>query len=181
MEIRTDRLTLRQARQSDLADVNEFMSHAKAMRYWSTPPHRDIAQTALWLQNMIEAPAKISANFLIEFEGRAIGEVGAFPLPEFGFILHPAYWRRGFGFEAASAAIHHIFETRVIDTLLADVDPRNDSSVSLLAKLGFRKTGEAQRTFCVGGEWVDSLYFRLNRGDITNGANIAAIVAPCAR
>ena len=112
---------------------------------------------------MIDAPPEVSANFLIEFEGRVIGEVGAFPLPEFGFILHPDYWRRGFGFEAASAAIQHIFETRTIDRLLADVDPRNEGSVSLLTKLGFQKTGEAQRTFCVGGEWVDSAYFFLNR------------------
>ncbi len=172
MEIRTERLTLRPARQSDLADVNAFMRHAKAMRYWSTPPHRNIEQTALWLQNMIHAPLEISANFLIEFDGRAIGEVGAFPLPEFGFIVHPDYWRRGFGFEASTAAIDHIFETRMIDTLLADVDPRNDGSISLLVKLGFQKTGEAHRTFCVGGEWVDSAYFSLNRPNTQRTARV---------
>lgn len=172
MEIRTERLTLRPGRMSDLADVNAFMGHHAAMRYWSTPPHRDIERTSVWLQNMIEAPPEISANFLIEFQGRAIGEVGAFPLPEFGFILHPDYWRRGLGFEASTAAIDHIFETRMIDTLLADVDPRNGGSVSLLAKLGFQKTGEARRTFRVGGQWVDSAYFSLNRPNTQRTARV---------
>ena len=141
------------------------MGHREAMRYWSTPPHADLARTRAWLQAMIDAPAEASDDFLIEFEGRVIGEVGSFPLPEFGFILHPDYWRRGLGFEAAFAVIGHIFATRAIDALTADVDPRNEGSIALLANLGFRKSGEAQRTLCVAGEWVDSLYFRLERAD----------------
>ena len=163
MELKTDRLTLRRARQSDLVEGNAFMAHAGAMRYWSTPPHSDIEQTRSWLQAMIDASPQVSADFVIEFEGRAIGEVGTFPLPQFGFILHPDYWRRGFGFEAASAAIGHIFETRAVESLVADVDPRNGGSIALLVKLGFVKTGQAQGTLCVAGEWVDSAYYCLNR------------------
>ncbi len=132
VELKTDRLTLRQARQSDLVEANAFMAHAGAMRYWSTPPHSDIEQTRSWLQAMIDASPQVSADFVIEFEGRVIGEVGAFPLPQFGFILHPDYWRRGFGFEAASAAIGHIFQTRAVESLVADVDPRNGDSIALL-------------------------------------------------
>jgi RimJ/RimL family protein N-acetyltransferase len=133
------------------------------MRYWSTPPHKDIEQTKSWLQAMIDATEEVSENFLIEFEGRVIGEVGAFPLPHFGFILHPNYWRRGFAFEAASAAVGHIFETRAVESLVADVDPRNADSISLLEKLGFRRTGQTQGSLCVAGEWVDSAYYCLNR------------------
>jgi RimJ/RimL family protein N-acetyltransferase len=163
VELKTNRLILRRARQSDLAEVNAFMAHPAAMQYWSTPPHKTIAQTRSWLQAMIDAPEAVSEDFLIEFEGRVIGEVGAFPLPEFGFILHPDYWRRGFGFEAAAAAIGHIFATRTIESLIADVDPRNGDSIALLEKLGFSKTDEKQRALCVAGEWVDSAYYRLNR------------------
>lgn len=112
---------------------------------------------------MIDAPEERSEEFLIEFEGRVIGEVGAFPLPHFGFILHPDFWRRGFAFEAASATVRHIMEARAVESLVADVDPRNGESVSLLEKLGFRKTGETKRALCVGGEWVDSAYYCLNR------------------
>lgn len=163
MEIRTARLILRRARQSDLAEVNAFMAHVGAMRYWSTPPHETLEHTRSWLQTMIDAPEELSEGFLIEFEGRVIGEVGAFPLPHFGFILHPDCWRRGLGFEAASATVRHIFRTRTVESLVADVDPRNGDSISLLEKLGFRKTGETQSALCVAGEWVDSAYYCLHR------------------
>jgi len=169
MEIKTDRLILRQPTQRDLCDVNSFMAHPEAMRFWSTPPHRDIEHTRRWLQANIDVGTEVRANFLIEFEGRVICEVGAFPLPDFGFILHPDYWRRGFGFEAASAAIKHIFESRSENSLVADVDPRNESSIALLEKLGFRKTGQARATLCVAGEWVDSSYYCLTRPQIQGG------------
>ena len=41
--LKTERLVLRPARQSDLGDINAFMSDARAMRYWSTAPHPDLA------------------------------------------------------------------------------------------------------------------------------------------
>ena len=163
MELRTERLILRKARLDDLAEVKSFMGHAGAMQYWSTPPHADLERTRAWLQAHIEADPEISLNYLIEFEGRVIGEVGSFPIPEFGFILHPDYWGRGIGLEAGRAVIDHLFATRSVDSLVADVDPRNASSIALLAKLGFLKTGEARGTLCVGGEWVDSEYYGLAR------------------
>jgi [ribosomal protein S5]-alanine N-acetyltransferase len=70
MELKTDRLILRQARQGDLVDVNAFMANPDAMRFWSTPPHETIEHTRMWLQRNIEADAEVSANFFIEFEGR---------------------------------------------------------------------------------------------------------------
>lgn len=163
MELRTERLILRKARFDDLAEVNAFMGHAGAMQYWSTPPHADLERTRAWLQAHIDADPEISLNYLIEFEGRVIGEVGSFPIPEFGFILHPDYWGRGIGLEAGRAVIDHLFATRPVDSLVADVDPRNTSSIALLAKLGFLKTGEARATLCVGGEWVDSEYYGMAR------------------
>ena len=53
-EIRTERLLLRRARGDDAAAMHAIMSDAKAMRYWSTPPHRDLAETERWMASMIE-------------------------------------------------------------------------------------------------------------------------------
>jgi RimJ/RimL family protein N-acetyltransferase len=163
VELKTSRLTLRRARERDLVEINEIMADPAAMRYWSTAPHRDLEQTRGWLERMIAAPAETSEDFLIELDGCVIGEVGADPLPEFGLILHPDHWRRGLGYEAASAAIRHIFATRAVGALTADVDPRNEGSIELMKKLGFRKSGEAVGTYCIAGEWVDSVYFILDR------------------
>lgn len=163
VELRTSRLKLRRARESDLVDVNAIMADPAAMRYWSTVPHRDLEQTRSWLKRRIAALPETSEDFLIELDGRVIGEVGADPLPEFGLILHPDYWRRGLGYEASSAVIGHIFATHAVAALTADVDPRNEGSIALMKKLGFRKSGEGVGTYCIAGEWVDSVYFTLDR------------------
>ncbi|MEQ1863555.1 MAG: GNAT family N-acetyltransferase [Micropepsaceae bacterium] len=163
MELKTSRLTLRRAREGDLVEINAIMADPAAMRYWSTAPHRDLEQTRAWLSRRIEASAETSEDFLIELDGCVIGEVGADPLPEFGLILHPDHWRRGLGYEASSAVIGHIFATRAVESLMADVDPRNEGSIALMQKLGFRKSGEAVGTYCIAGEWVDSVYFTLDR------------------
>ena len=163
MEIGTRRLLLRRARETDLEAVHAYMGDRRVMQYWSTAPHPDRDHTRIWLENMIAAPTATSEDYLIELNGRVIGEAGSNPLPEFGFILHRDYWGQGLAYEASRAVVRNIFKRRPIDTLTADVDPRNAGSIGLLRKLGFRQNGEAKRTFFVNGEWVDSLYFRLDR------------------
>ena len=53
------------------------------------------------------------------------------------------------------------FGGKRFDEILADIDPRNDASLRLLKRLGFRRTGFAQRTIEVAGVWCDSIYLQL--------------------
>ena len=147
----------------DLEAFFAIMSDPVAMRYWSTLPHADIEVTRLWLEQMLARVDAGSEPFVIEFEGRAIGEVGAGKLPEFGFMLHPSYWGRGIATEAARAFIAYAFETTSTDRLTADVDPRNAASLGVLRNLGFTVTGTAEKTFLLGEEWCDSVYLALMR------------------
>ncbi|MEO7222753.1 MAG: GNAT family N-acetyltransferase [Devosia sp.] len=163
MEIRTDRLLLRRPTMDDLGAMYEIMSSPSAMRYWSTLPHANIEVTRPWLEQMIGRTAAGSEDFLIEHEGRVIGNVGAGRLPEFGFILHPDFWGRGLASEASRAFVDYAFGLPDVDELTADVDPRNSASLRVLGKLGFIVTGTAERTFLLGDEWCDSVYLRLGR------------------
>jgi RimJ/RimL family protein N-acetyltransferase len=47
----------------------------------------------------------------------------------------------------------------------ADVDPGNAGSLKLLERLGFKRTGTAERTFKIGEMWVDSVYLELTARD----------------
>ncbi len=163
MDIRTERLLLRRPTMDDLGAMHSIMSSQSAMRYWSTLPHASLEVTRPWLAQMIARTAAGGEDFLIEHEGRVIGDVGAGRLPEFGFILHPDYWGQGFASEASRAFIDYAFGLPYVDELTADVDPRNAGSLSVLSKLGFVVTGTAGRTFLLGDEWCDSVYLRLGR------------------
>ena len=163
MHIRTERVLLRRPRAGDLDAFFEITGNPLAMRYWSTLPHADLSVTRTWLDNMLAREATGGQHFAIELDGRVIGEVGAGRLPDFGFILHPDVWGRGFATEASRAAIAHIFAVTDTPDLRADVDPRNAASLAVLARLGFVETGRAARTFLLGEEWCDSIYLTLER------------------
>lgn len=163
MELVTARLRLRRARADDLAAMHAVLSHPEATRYWSTPPHPDLETTRAWLGGMIAAPPELSEDFVVELYGRVIGKAGFYRLPEIGYILHPQTWGRGYAREALVAVIEHVRATRPeVGDLTADVDPRNERSLRLLASLGFERTGYAERTWQVGGEWCDSVYLTLS-------------------
>lgn len=159
--IRTERLLLRRARRGDLEPLHAMMSDPETMRYWSTPPHADLETTRAWLEGMIGAPRESSDDFIVERDGEVLGKLGAWRLPEVGYLIGRPHWGRGYATEALTAFAAHAFAHRT-DHLTADVDPRNAASLALLARVGFRETGRAARTWCVGGEWCDSIYLRLD-------------------
>ncbi len=61
---------------------------------------------------------------------------------ELGFHLRPNFWRQGYAFEAASAAIDYAFHTLKAAKLFAGHNPNNTASCFVLKKLGFDFIGE---------------------------------------
>lgn len=164
--IRTERLVLRRVRpEADLAGMHAVLSNAKAMAFWSTPPHDSEDQTRDWLAAMAATPAAEGDDFIIEYEGRAVGKAGFYRFPDIGYIIDPALWGRGLVAEALAPIIARAFDCHGLERITADVDPRNTGSIRLLEKLGFAETHRAQRTWLIAGEWCDSVYFALDRQD----------------
>lgn len=158
--------------------MHAVLSHPLATRYWSTPPHEHLEQTREWLASMIEAPGRSSFDFIVEHEGRCIGKCGMYEVPEIGFILHPDHWGRGLAAEALQAVIASAFECLPLETIVADVDPRNAASLGLLKKMGFRETGRAERTWHISGQWHDSIYLALGRSDVDESGPAPSGAAP---
>ena len=163
--IRTERLLLRGARMSDLADLHRVFSDPRAMRFWDGLPFDDVGQTERLLRGMLEAAPEEACDLVVERGGTAIGKAGCWRLGELGVILHPDHWGQGLAREALAAAIPASFARLPMDRIVADVDPRNAASLRLLTGLGFRETGRQARTVQVAGEWFDSVYLELRRPD----------------
>ena len=160
-EILTERLALRRATMNDCAAMHAIMSNPIAMRYWSTPPHTEMAETERWMASMVDADPAESDDFIVTLDGALIGKLGAWKLPEVGFLIDPAHWGRGYAREALAAFI----ERRIAmgsKELTADVDPRNGASIRLLEGAGFVETGRATGTWQIGDELCDSVYLKLD-------------------
>ena len=154
----TERLVLRRARIEDVGPMHRIMSEPTAMRYWSTLPHESVKTTADWVRSMIDPPHE-SDDFIVTLDGEVIGKMGAWQLPDFGYLLDPAQWGRGYANEALGAFLAH--RRRMGSTFLtADTDPRNTASIRLLQRHGFTETGRAEKTWLIGGQWFDSIYWR---------------------
>ncbi|KAK5047203.1 hypothetical protein LTR84_006725 [Exophiala bonariae] len=139
------------------------MSHLHESR--STPPHTSIAQTEEWVNKMVSDAQNGVTDFVIclKPEMVAIGKCGIWQDTEIGFMLAREYWRKGLAEEALRAVLAYFFEERRLLEVVADVDPRNGSSKALLGKLGFVVYDFKEKTFEIGGEWVDSEYLKLTR------------------
>jgi len=146
----------------DVDDLFAVYGDSDVMRYWSNPPHPDRQETAMMLKRQINASYPVLTYFVIEQDGRAIGCGGVHERDEIGFILGAAHWRKGIMTEALTAMISYFFDDLHFTQLTADADPQNKASVATLLKAGFVQTGEEKNTFCVNGEWSDSVYFMLN-------------------
>lgn len=164
VEIRTERLLLRPATYEDVGAFHGIMGDARAMAYWSTPPHRALSETQRWVASMVGILPSEGEDFVIELDGQVIGKAGLYRFPEIGFILHPDWWGRGYAQEALKAVLERAFAVHRLPCIEADVDPRNRASLRLLEGLGFRETRRASRTWNVGGEWCDSVYLQLTNG-----------------
>ncbi len=161
--LQSERLTLRPASLADVDALHVVFSDPRAMRYWDTLPHSDVAQTRQFVEAMIGTPLAEGEEFVAELDGRVIGKAGFWRFPEIGFILHPDCWGRGLGREAVATVVDHGFNETGLSEVTADVDPRNHASIRLLEKLGFAETGRRSRTIKVGEEWCDSVYYALKK------------------
>src|SRR4029078_7358457 len=158
-EILTERLLLRRARQDDAAAMHRIMSNPVAIRYWSTPPHTDMDQNERWIASMRKDDPFVRDDFIVTLGGVLIGKLGAWRLPEIGFLLDPAHWGDGDAREATAAYVERRRSLGSTE-LTADVDPRNIASLKLLERCGFVETHRAAGTWQVGDELCDSVYLR---------------------
>src|SRR6201996_5816921 len=125
-----------------------------------------ITETSTWIDKMIASPQNGTTDFIITLtcSGRAIGKIGIWQASEIGFLLSRTYWTQGLAQEALSAVLFYFFEERGVSEVTAAVDLRNQRCLRFLEKRDFTRTGFRERTWEVGGVWVDSLYLGLERG-----------------
>lgn len=172
--LESERLHLRPIREDDLPDLYAVFADPDVMRYWSTPPMRDMDEARAYL-------AGISRNFA-ERTGfkwaitrrdndRLIGTTSLFRLDgphhtgEIGYALGSAHWGNGYAAEAVRRTCQFGFEQLGLRRIEADIDPRNLASVRLVEALGFRREGELRARYHVGGEIQDSLIYGLLASD----------------
>ncbi len=143
----TDRLVLREWRESDLDDFYEYarVDGVGQMAGWN--PHRSLEESKMILDDFIRA----KKTFAIEYQGKAIGSLGIEEYKEsdypelaglqgreIGYVINKDYWGRGLMPEAVQRVIAYLFEVEKLDFILVGHFDYNKQSRRVIEKCGFQ-------------------------------------------
>lgn len=150
--LQTDRIGLSHWAPGDEELARALWGDGDTTRYLSASgsfgEEQILARLQTELRNQREYGVQYWPIFALE-DGAFLGCCGLRPygqskdMLELGFHLRSAHWGRGYGPEAARAAIAYAFDALGVQALFAGHHPNNANSCKTLLRLGFAE-GEAQ-------------------------------------
>lgn len=168
------RLDLRRLTQHDAPAILAIFGNSEVMRFWSSPPLRNLAAAAQLIEEIHDLFGS-RKGFQWGICSRETNEVfGTCTLfnvnlthrrAEVGFALNRGAWGHGFATEALALLIGFSFEALDLHRLEADVDPKNERSVRLLERQGFRREGYLRERWHHLGKVDDAIFLGLLRGE----------------
>jgi RimJ/RimL family protein N-acetyltransferase len=151
------------------ADKASLVAHANNHRVWRNLadifPHPYTDDDAdQWLR-FVGSPSR-SINLAIEYEGSAVGGIGAragegifVRTADFGYWLGEPLWGRGIMTAAAGAMLEHLKQDARFARLEAPVFEWNPASMRVLEKIGFVREAVKRNSVTKDGQLIDSVLY----------------------
>lgn len=145
--LETERLILRPTAMSDFPRWAEMMADSEASRFIGGVQPAETAWRGFMTMAGAWATTGVAMFSLIEkSSGLWLGRIGpwtplGWPGTEVGWGLHPDAQGKGYGVEAATAAIDHAFDVLGWTEVIHCIDPDNRPSQILAERLGSRNLG----------------------------------------
>ena len=154
--IQTDRLTIRESSGRDFSRIYAMLLSESGDSYESVsrlaPVGRDEDEELEKFLAYIHTVYSVFGFGLCTVEltrtGEIIGWCGLEPIGdedsplgriELGYLIDPAFRREGYAYEACRAILDFAFNRLELDEVYAMIDEKNEASLCLARKLGFRK------------------------------------------
>jgi RimJ/RimL family protein N-acetyltransferase len=178
LPIEADGLTLRVMTEADAPAVQASRVHPDNERYngWRPATMDEVARYARQQDPSTIAASVGVVQLVIEEDAgdgsrRFVGDFGVQtrdPLPtvELGIALEPEAKGRGIATRASRLLTDALFEAGV-HRVAARVDPRNEPSLRLFERLGFRREGHERLSYWddAYAEWSDEVLFAILRSE----------------
>jgi RimJ/RimL family protein N-acetyltransferase len=173
-ELHTERLVLRQFRESDLDRLCELAGAREVYETTLNIPHPYTREDgAAWVELSRSMWADGSgAQFATALRetGELIGGIGLtirrrHDRAELGFWLGVPYWGRGYTTEAARAVIDYGFGELGLERIWAGHMAGNEASGRVQQKAGLTREGVLRRQMKKDGAYYDDVVYAITRGD----------------
>lgn len=166
--LQTERLQLRQFELGDEPFVMALLNEASFLRFIGDKGVRSLEDATGYLRNGPMASYLEHGYGLFHVADRASGEPAGmcgllqradYPHADVGFAFMPEYQSKGIAFEAATAILEYGHEQLDMAIIDAFVDPANERSIKLLARLGMDYRGRVS----VAGIGDEQCLYRIER------------------
>lgn len=173
--IESERLFLRQLAGEDAGEIIRIHSIPEVSRYQGWVPETE-PEIRSFIERMVKdeflAPDQwFQFAIFSKLGGRLIGDCGVHAgakdrrQVEVGITIDPEFQNEGFGYKAIKALLDHVFRETETHRVYASIDPRNEPSIRLFEKLGFRKEAHLVESLWFKGEWADDLIMGILRNE----------------
>ncbi len=171
--ITTDRLLLRPIQKSDAKSVFRYRSDAFTNIYQGWIP-KTIDDVVSFIENRVSPTININGTWfqlviISKDDNTIIGDIGLHFIDpenkqvEIGCTIDKNYQKQGYASEALSGVFPYLFKTLDKHRIIASIDPRNEGSIKLVERLGFRKEAHFKESILQDGEWLDDLVYGMLR------------------
>ena len=170
--INTERLLLRQVKQSDVNEIFFLRSDKRVLEYLDRAPAVTIEEAAVWIQKINDLEKNNEAvTWAITFKNDVtlIGTICFWNITkehyrsEIGYALHPGHQGKGIMQEAMIAVLEYGFTTMKLHSIEANVNPNNLSSIKLLERNNFVREAYFKENYFFDGKFYDSAIYALIR------------------
>jgi RimJ/RimL family protein N-acetyltransferase len=154
MMFETDRLRARHFEEADLDDFAALCADIEVMRFVGDGTTLERGEVAHWIDVCQEKYAKRGYGTSAIFEratGAFVGYCGVVRAPDRDFdeliyVFHQKFWGNGYATEIGRAMLAYVFEISKLQSISATIDPDNQQSKLVAAKLGMVETPLADST-----------------------------------
>jgi ribosomal-protein-alanine N-acetyltransferase len=171
VQIKTERLLLRDFEEEDWRSVYAYMSNPAHKQYYHVPVGGEENVRRL-VNEFIEWSKESPRNnyqlaIVLPDEGRVIGSVGLrvqdaeLGEADLGVGLDPSEWNQGYAVEAATRMLDYAFEELKFHRVCAECIADNESARKLVDRLGMREEGRFKNRRWMNDKWWDSLLFAI--------------------
>lgn len=178
IQLHTERLLIRPIRLDDAKAIFEYRSDAKVNQYQGWIP-KTLMDVDGFIINRVSSTIDMIGTWfqfvIIKKENNElIGDIGLHFFDsdksqvEIGCTLNKTQHKKGYATEALRAIGNYVFHDLHKHRMIASIDPRNQASIQLFERLGFRKEAHFKKSLLINGEWVDDLIYAVLKDEWYN-------------
>jgi RimJ/RimL family protein N-acetyltransferase len=176
------RVTLRKIEENDLETLWNYIYKASSPQWkkWDAPyfEHKHIPFEEYKLNFLNDIEQNNDRQRIIEAEGKIIGTVIYYweyePTRwlEAGIVIYdPNYWNGGYGTEALSQWVNHLFETKEIGRVGITTWSGNERMMRAAEKIGMKLEGRMRKCRYYNGVYYDSIRMGMIREEWDRSQN----------